>query len=168
MQIVSLRDNLNEMSNPEQLYHFCTSIWGLLFTVNPLCQSLFKLSGLHGAWESAHYRVVEPGVSNKQTSSNTQEVLWETSWCGQSLQCGSFQNCFWCFYQWRTISRLPKSQMLLQIFPSFRPMGMVGEACCNAYYPRTPDYTLYSGVQVCWSEHSDSSFIYRFMSLDYG
>ena len=24
------------------------------------------------------------------------------------------------------------------------------------------------GVRVCWSEHSDSSFVYRFMSLDYG
>ena len=49
-------------------------------------------------------------------------------------------------------------------------MGMVGEACLpsNAYYPRTPDYTLYSGVHVCWSEHSDSSFVYGFMSLDYG
>ena len=47
---------------------------------------------------------------------------------------------------------------------------MVGEACLpsNAYYPRTPDYTLYSGVHVCWSEHSDSSFVYEFMSLDYG
>ena len=47
---------------------------------------------------------------------------------------------------------------LLPIFPSFRPMGMVGEACLpsNAYYPRTPDYTLYSGVHVCWSEYSDS------------
>ena len=43
-------------------------------------------------------------------------------------------------------------------------MGMVGEACLpnNAYYPRTPDYTLYSGVHVCWSEHSDSSFVYGF------
>ena len=47
---------------------------------------------------------------------------------------------------------------------------MVGETCLpsNAYYPRTPDYTLYSGVHVCWSEHSDSSFVYGFMSLDYG
>ena len=49
---------------------------------------------------------------------------------------------------------------------------MVGEACfpSNAYYPRTPDYTFYSGVHVCWSEHShsDSSFVYGFMSLDYG
>ena len=46
----------------------------------------------------------------------------------------------------------------------------MGEACLpsNAYYPRTPDYTLYSGVHVCWSEHSDSSFFYGFMSLDYG
>ena len=47
---------------------------------------------------------------------------------------------------------------------------MVSEEAClssNAYYPRTPDYTLYSGVLVCWSEHSDSSFIYGFTSLDY-
>ena len=47
---------------------------------------------------------------------------------------------------------------------------MVGEACLpsNAYYPRTPDYILCSGVHVCWSEHSDSSFVYGFMSLEYG
>ena len=47
---------------------------------------------------------------------------------------------------------------------------MVGEACLpsNTYYPRTPDYTLYSGVHVFWSEHSDSSFVYGFLSLDYG
>ena len=47
---------------------------------------------------------------------------------------------------------------------------MVGEACLpsNAYYPRTPDYTLYSGVHICWSEHSDSSYVYGFMGLDYG
>ena len=47
---------------------------------------------------------------------------------------------------------------------------MVGEACLpsNAYYPRTPDYTLYSGVHVCWSEQYDSSVVYEFMSLDYG
>ena len=47
---------------------------------------------------------------------------------------------------------------------------MVGEACfpSNAYYPRMPDYTLCSGVHVCWSEHSDSSFVYGFIILDYG
>ena len=47
---------------------------------------------------------------------------------------------------------------------------MVGEACLpsNAYYPRTTDYTLCSGVHVCWSEHSDSPFVYGFMILDYG
>ena len=47
---------------------------------------------------------------------------------------------------------------------------MVDEACLpsNAYYPRTPGYTLYSGVHVCCSEHFDSSFVYGFMSLDYG
>ena len=53
---------------------------------------------------------------------------------------------------------------LLPTFPSFRPVGMVG----NAYYPQTPDYTLYSGVHVCWSEHSDSSFVYGFKRLIYG
>ena len=49
-------------------------------------------------------------------------------------------------------------------------MGMVGDVCLpsNAYYTRTPDYTLYSGVHVYWSEHSDSSFVYGFTSLDYG
>ena len=59
---------------------------------------------------------------------------------------------------------------LLPTFLSFRPMGMVGEACLpnNAYYPRTTDYTLHSGIHVCWSELSDSSFDYGFMSLDYG
>ena len=47
---------------------------------------------------------------------------------------------------------------------------MVGEAYLpsNAYYPRTLDYTLHSWVHVCWSEHSDSSFVYGFVSLDYG
>ena len=72
--------------------------------------------------------------------------------------------------------------MLLPPFPLFKiertamirnrykPMVMVGEACLpsNAYYPQTPDYTLYSVVHVCWSEHSDSSFVYGFMSLNYG
>ena len=48
-------------------------------------------------------------------------------------------------------------------------MCMGGDACLpsNAYYPRTPDYILYTGVHVCWAEHSDS-FVYGFMSLDYG
>ena len=47
---------------------------------------------------------------------------------------------------------------------------MVGEACLpsNAYYPRMLDHTLCSGVHVCWSEHSDSSFVYGFMILNYG
>ena len=51
-------------------------------------------------------------------------------------------------------------------------MGIVGGACLpsNAYYPhpRTPDYILYFGVHVCWSEHSDLPFVYGFMSLNYG
>ena len=47
---------------------------------------------------------------------------------------------------------------------------MVGKACLpsNAYYPWMPDFILYSGVHVCWSEHSDLSFVYGCMSLDYG
>ena len=60
---------------------------------------------------------------------------------------------------------------LPELFLMFLPVTrMVGEACLpsNAYYPRTPDYTLCSGVHVCWFEHSDSSFVYGFMSLDYG
>ena len=49
-------------------------------------------------------------------------------------------------------------------------MGMVDEDCLpnNAYYTRSPVYILYSGVIVCWSEHSNSSFVYGYMSLDYG
>ena len=51
-------------------------------------------------------------------------------------------------------------------FPSFRPVGMVGEACLpsNAYFLITP-FIL---DHVCWSEYSDSSFVYGFISLDYG
>ena len=85
---------------------------------------------------------------------------------------------FWLLYSVVLCCRPPDALVLLllllllylPIFPSFRPMGMVGEACLpsNTYYPRTPDYTLCSGVHVCWSEHSDSSFVYGFMSLDYG
>ena len=50
---------------------FRSTLRRLRFIVNPLCQSLFKLSGFHGAWESAHYKVVEPGVSKNQSGSNT-------------------------------------------------------------------------------------------------
>ena len=55
-------------------------------------------------------------------------------------------------------------------FPSFRPVGMVGETRLpsNAYCPRTPDYPFILGVHVCWFEHSDSSFVYGFMRLIYG
>ena len=58
----------------------------------------------------------------------------------------------------------------IRFYRHFFRSGLVGEACLpsNAYYPRTPDYTLYSGAHVCWSKHSDSSFVYGFMSLDYG
>ena len=98
----------------------------------------------------------------------TQEVLRETSWSGQSLQCGNFKNCFWCFCQWQAISRLPKSRTYASTtFSLFRPMGMVGKACLPSN-PRTPDYTRYSGVHVCWSEHSDLSLVYGYTSFDYG
>ena len=51
--------------------------------------------------------------------SNTLKVLWEISWSGQSLQCGSLQNCFWCFCQWQAISRLPKSWTYASTYISF-------------------------------------------------
>ena len=56
------------------------------------------------------------------------------------------------------------------LLPMFRPKGMVGEACLpsNAYYQQMPDYTLYPGVHVCWSKHSGLSFVYGFMSSDFG
>ena len=42
---------------------------------------------------------------------------------------------------------------MLCLFASFLSVliKVVGEACLssNAYYPRTPDYTLYSGVNAC-------------------
>ena len=49
-------------------------------------------------------------------------------------------------------------------------MGMVGEACLpsNAYYPRTPDYSLYSGVHSVGLNILILSFVYGFMRLDYG
>ena len=52
-------------------------------------------------------------------------------------------------------------------FSFVQAYGMVDEACSpsNAYYPQTPDNILYSVVHVCWTEHSDSSFVYGFMSL---
>ena len=45
-------------------------------------------------------------------------------------------------------------------------MGMVGEACLpsNAYYPRTNDYTLYSGVHVFWFEHSLTDLLVLIMA----
>ena len=57
---------------------------------------------------------------------------------------------------------------LLLTFSSFSPMGMLGEACLssNAYYADARLHPLF-WVLVCWSEHSDSSFVYGFMSLDY-
>ena len=35
----------------------------------------------------------------------------------------------------------------------------MGVMACNDFGFRTPDYTLYSGVNVCWSEHSDLSVV---------
>ena len=83
---------------PEQYYPFCTSIRRLRFTVNSLCQSMFKLSGLHGAWENAHYKVVEPGVSK------TKLVATLKNFYGRHhdlVNAYKVQHCFWCFCQWR-------------------------------------------------------------------
>ena len=82
-----------------------------------------------------------------------------------------FPELFLMFLPMTSHKWLPKSRTYASTYISFvQAMGMVGEAGLpsNAYYPRTPYYTLYSGVHVCWSEHSDSSFVYGFMSLDYG
>ena len=90
-------------------------------------------------------------------------MIWST------LTMWQFPELFLMFLSmtsYKKTSKIPD----IPTFPSFRPMGMVGEACLPsyAYYPRTPDYTLYSGVHACWSEHPDSSFFYGFMCLDYG
>ena len=134
------------------------------------CQSLFKLSGLHGAWESAHYKVVELGVSK------TKLVATLKKFYGRHYDLVNPYNVAVSrivsdVLASDAISRLQKSRTYASTDISFvQAMGMVGEACLpsNAYYPRTPDYTLYSGVHVCWSEDSDSSFVYGFMNLDYG
>ena len=44
-----------ELSVSEQLYPFSTSIRSLRFTVNPVCKSLFRVSGLYSMRESAQY-----------------------------------------------------------------------------------------------------------------
>ena len=48
-------------------------------------------------------------------------------------------------------------------------MGMAGEACLpsNAYYPRTPDYTLYSGVHMSVGLNIQIRHSLGFTSLDY-
>ena len=65
--------------------------------------------------------------------------------------------------------------MRKQVSPSvkgFQSSMLLPESVCipSLHDPRyrTPDYTLCSGVHVCWSEHSDSSFVYGFMILNYG
>ena len=47
---------------------------------------------------------------------------------------------------------------------------MVGKAFLpsNAYYPRSLDYTFILGSMYVGLNNSDSSFVYGFMSLDYG
>ena len=65
-----------------------------------------------------------------------------------------------CFCQWRGISRLPKSRTYAStLFPSFRPMGMVGEACLpsNAYYPRIYEFGL-------WLAYHDRNYFQWTMS----
>ena len=39
---------------------------------------------------------------------------------------------------------------------------------CYVVSVRTVVYKAHLKVHVCWSEHSDSSFVYGFMILDYG
>ena len=55
-------------------------------------------------------KFLSQGYQKTKLVATLKKTSWETSWSGQSLQCGSFQNCFWCLCQWRAISRLPKSR----------------------------------------------------------
>ena len=56
---------------------------------------------------------------------------------------------------------------LFILYWSLRPKTFHDELKTSESH-ETPDYTFYSGVHVCWSEHSDLPFVYGFMSLDYG
>ena len=59
------------------------------------------------------------------------------------------------------ISRLSKSHTyfypVLSLFPWFCIIGMRGKTClpCNAYFSRTPDFTLSCRVHVCSSKHHE-------------
>ena len=90
-------------------------------------------------------------------------------WCGDDVTCsnlillGSARALqMWSKFDyqiWPVPGYLSEKRYLLCIWQllnlslPFRPMGMVDEACLssNAYYPRTPDCTLYSGIHVCWT-----------------
>ena len=87
------------------------------------------------------------------------------SWSGRSLQCCGFRGVFADGAPWMGFPG--PGRALLPVFPSFGHVGVVDEACLpgSACCPRASGCTLCSGVRVCWS---DSSFVYGFMSLDYG
>ena len=46
--------------------------------------------------------------------------------------------------------------------------GFIKGACSDESWNEFKSACMFSGVHVCWSEHSDSSFVYGFISLDYG
>ena len=123
-------------------------VFSLRFIVDPLRQSLHKISVLHWARQTAHYKMFFPGISKNETGVNTWKVLWDTPWSCRSLQCGCFQNYFWCICHRQSMGRLSKSQtyvsLNLSLFPRFGLIGMVDEACfpSNVYFPRTPEDTL--------------------------
>ena len=88
------------------------------YTVNPLCQSLFKLSGLHGAWESAHYKVVEPGVSKSKLVS-TLKMFYRRHHDLLNPYNVAVSRIVSDVCQWRAISRLPKSRTYASTYISF-------------------------------------------------
>ena len=76
----------------------------------------------------------------------------KTSWSSQSLQCGSFQNCFWCFCQWRVISRLPRSRICASTYISLvQAYGHGGRSLLTKKCLLSADASLhaYSWVHVC-------------------
>ena len=106
----------------------------------------------HGAWESAHYKVFEPRVSKKKLVATLKKFNGRHHDLVNSYNAAVSRIVYDVF-----ANDEPKvdfqnyGHTLLLTFPLFRPMGMVGEACLpsNAYYPRTPDYTLFSGAHIC-------------------
>ena len=108
-------------------------------------------------------KLLSQGYQKNQTGGNTQEVLLKTSWSGQSLQCGSFQNCFWCFCRLRSISRLPKSRTYASTDISFVQAYKVMLTIRGRLITPFILGSMSVGLNILIRH-----FVYGFMSLDYG